>query len=259
MRASFVTLAAYDWRLLPTSIGAYYEHAAEILVGLDGQRLTWAGQPFELDRAVLEATLMAIDPERKIHIVEANYCHHGRTPMQNDCAEREYLAACAREDWVVEVDADELLDDVPALFTAMAAAPDGYQVFGTWRDIWKVIGSHALVVRSSDNLCALATRSRHRNYARQTGERAWIATTTVEHLTLGRSDTEVAQKLTGWSHATQVRPRFLDLWRAATLENYEALRNVHPFRPARWPALEAVPVSSLGWGGHLQRQGGASA
>jgi hypothetical protein len=249
LKATFITLAAYDWHLLPTSIAAYYDHADEILIGLDQERLSWSGLPFHLDRAALEQAIP--DLAGKIRIVEGAFYSPSRTPMENDCAERQALSAEAANEWTVEVDADEIVTDVPALFDAMAETPPGRQVFGLWRDVFKVQGETALVVDTNLLLCALATRSRRRVLARQSGERAEFTPVIVEHLTLGRSRAEVAQKLASWSHSDQVKAGFLERWDAIDLDNFEEVRNVHPFKSERWPRLHAVPVAELAWGAHL--------
>lgn len=248
MHASFVTLACYDWRLLPTSIAAYYEHAEEILVGLDLDRITWGGKPFELDRAELVAALAAIDPARKIRILEGVF-HSPARGQVNGTAERERLARHAHGEWIVEVDADELIRDVPALLAAMEEAPPGWQVCGTWRNVFKVIGNTALVVDDDNSVCALATRLRTRERAKLTGE--WplvVPGLTVEHLITARADAELALKLQSWGHMDDVSPGWIDRWRSVTLENYAEVRDLHYFEPRWWPSLKAVPVANLGWG-----------
>lgn len=248
MRATFVTLAAYDWRLLPTSMAAYYDHADEILVGLDCDRVTWGGKLFALDRAELERALP--DPAGKIQIVEGMF--HGPARGQaNGTAERQFLANIARNDWIVEVDADELVLDVPALLATMARTPVGMQVCGVWRNVFKVIGDTALVVDSSESVCALATRNRSRLRAKLTGEVPVVAPVVVEHLTMARSRDELALKLASWGHMDDVLPGWLASWDSVTLENYAAARNLHPFEPGWWPRLRAVPVAELGWRAHL--------
>ena len=242
MKASFVTLAAYDWRMLPRSIAAYYDYADEILIGLDANRISWSGVPFSLHVSELLAAIP--DPGRKIRVVERDFCLHAE-PMANDCFERERLAHEARNPWIVEIDADEFLRDVPALFSAMEAAPEDEQIYGSWVDVVKVIGNVALVADSDLRLVALATRSRSRKYARQTGERARYAPVEVLHFTTSRTEEDLARKLRSWSHSKQVRPDFLSQWRSVSLENYRAAKNLHPFIPEQWPALKAIAVSEL--------------
>jgi hypothetical protein len=244
MPASFVVPVAYDWRLLPASMAGYYDTADEILVGIDVNRRTWAGTAFDLPRDELRAELP--DPDGKIRIIEGDFYDPGRTPIENDCREREYLARESRNDMVIEVDADESVDGA-ALVAAAEQMPPGRQLYAPWLQVFKVIGDTALLVDNTHGgeLCALATRSRSRRYARQTGEPPVVADLQVLHNTMGRSDAEVAQKLAGWGHAHQVRPGFLDLWRSVSLENYRNARDFHPFSPKRWPALKVTPLASL--------------
>jgi len=243
MSVSFCVPVAYDWRLLPASMAGYYDVADEIIVGVDENRRTWAGTAFDLNMSSLMSALP--DPDRKIRFVEESFFDPRSTPIENDCRERERLALHARNDLVAEVDADELVDGA-ALVAAAERLPTGHQLYAPWSHVFKVIGDTALIVDDPNGgeLCALATRSRRRRFARQTGEPAEPADFVVHHNTLGRSETEVAEKLFGWGHADQVRPGFLDMWRSIGLENYRDARNVHPFIPMRWPGLKAAPLST---------------
>lgn len=244
MRATFVTLAAYDWRMLPASIASYYAYADEIIVGLDVNRRSWSGTQFGLDdRDLAEALSPYTD---KITVVTDDFFNAHQSPLQNDRAERERLAKSARNNWVVEVDADEVLSDADALLAAMESCPPGCQVYAQeWTQVYKVISDTALVVTPSLQLCALATRSRARKLARQTGEPPVVAPVEVVHWTMGRDEADLVQKLASWSHSHQVRPGFLDQWRSVTLENYRAAKDLHYFRASAWPGLRAVPVSQL--------------
>jgi hypothetical protein len=232
-KASFVTLACYDWRLLPTSIAAYHDAADEVLIGLDYDRRTWSGTPFECDRSALEYALRDFP---KCRIVEDQFSL-GRKPLENDCAEREYLARLTRNPWVVEVDADEIVDGA-AIVRALSDVPRGRQLFGLWKDVLKVDGDTALLrdTSSGGRLCALATRSRTRRYARETGEPIYVAPIEVEHLTTARPEPELRQKFAGWGHSDTCPNDALDKWRELS---------------ARSPSVVAVPVSSLRWSSHI--------
>jgi hypothetical protein len=243
MSSTFITLASYDWRLLPQSIAGYHGIADEVLVGLDAGGLTWAGAATGLSRAQLE---LALAPFPKARIVEGNFFDASKAPIDNDTAERAHLAGLAQGEWIVEVDADEIVDG-HALLLDLHQVPPATQVYASWLNVFKVIDGVALVVDDRRHLAPLATRSRIRKRSRVTGEAMWLARQEVPHLTLGRSEAEVAQKLSNWGHAPQVRPGFFDLWRSIDLGNYRDVRNVHPFIPDRWPVLKAVETGSLPW------------
>lgn len=229
-KATFVTLACYDWRLLPTSIAAYHDVADEVLIGLDRDRLTWSGPPFSLDRSALEHALRDFP---KCRIIEDRFYQPNLTPLQNDCRERSRLARLARNEWVVEVDADEIVDGA-AIVAELPRVPDGHQLYGFWRDILKVDGDTALLrdTRAGGKLCALATKSKARKYARQTGEPPHVADITVEHLTTARPEQELAQKYRSWGHSDTISQSALADWRNLTPQS---------------PGVTAVPINSLRW------------
>ncbi len=247
---SFITLAAYDWTMLPTSISAYYNQADEILVGLDQNRRTWSGTSFDLPYSELWETLNQIDPDHKIQIIEGDFYNPSRTPLHNDTSEREVLASVTKGDWIVEVDADEIIDAKGLLEELPQAV--GRQVCIRWQNIYKVIGDTALMVDTDLHFGPVATKSRNRRQSRRTREPIYLSNTRMEHLTCGRPQAALEAKLSGWGHSTETRPSFLSQWENTTLANYSSVRDFHQFIPGLWPSLKAVPVSALKWSDYLK-------
>jgi hypothetical protein len=119
---TFITMLAYDYRYAFAAIGSYYELADEIILGLDRDRLTWMRQAFTIDMDEVHAFIAALDKERKIRIVEGDF-HAADHPMANDALERSALSVqAAPGNWVVQIDADEILLN-GAQFTAARATP----------------------------------------------------------------------------------------------------------------------------------------
>jgi hypothetical protein len=245
MSRTFVTWASYDWRLLPESIAAYYEQADEILVGVDRDGLTWSGLPNGMDWKHFQEVMEAIDPAGKITLVVEPFFTAGKTPRENNDAGYRRLYQLAHGEWIVAVDADEVVTDVPALLKGMNGAPMGRQVYGRWTNVFKVIGDTALVVTPETHLCALATRSREPVRAKLTEELPFYVPVVVQHNTLGRSEAEVALKLASYGHRDDVRPGFFEFWKAVDLTNYQTVRDCHPFIPSQWPGLTAIPLKDL--------------
>ena len=50
IKKSAISLISYDAnRFLADSIKKYYEYVDEIVLGIDKDRITWSGNPFEID------------------------------------------------------------------------------------------------------------------------------------------------------------------------------------------------------------------
>ena len=70
IKKSAISLISYDAnRFLCDSIERYYNYVDEIVLGIDQDRITWSGNPFEIDEDVLWKDLSVIDGDSKITIV----------------------------------------------------------------------------------------------------------------------------------------------------------------------------------------------
>lgn len=250
---SFVTLLAYDYRFAASCIASYYDIADEIILGVDADRLSWSGNKFELDLAQIRAELAAIDPAKKIKIVEDDF-HSQASPTENDTHERSILSwECREENWVVQIDADEILLNAREFRDWMLAreragadqeAPAGC-VMATWTTVFKIFGNKALVIDPAfRETPPVATRLRGQYViARHTDEAQELSPLELLHYSFGRTPEEVLQKLNNWSHSRDFdTDAFFQMWQSVTLANYREYRNIHPLNGTNWPGLVEVDV-----------------
>ena len=109
IKKSAISLISYDAnRFLCDSIERYYNYVDEIVLGIDKDRITWSGNPFEIDEDVLWKDLSVIDGDSKITIVEENF-HQSKVAIENDNYERNFLKQECTHEWIVSIDADEML------------------------------------------------------------------------------------------------------------------------------------------------------
>ncbi|MBV8279030.1 MAG: hypothetical protein JO170_27730 [Verrucomicrobia bacterium] len=110
MRLNAYVLAA-DPAWIQVSVLSYYEIVDTLVVSYDKRGIGWSGVPIPVDECV--ALLRAIDKDRKIKFISGDFSARNRSPMDSDtyqrrCALEESSANC---DWVLMVDADEVLPD----------------------------------------------------------------------------------------------------------------------------------------------------
>ena len=109
IKKSAISLISYDAnRFLCDSIKRYYDYVDEIVLGIDKDRITWSGNPFEIDEDALWKELSTIDGDSKITIVEEDF-HQSKVAIENDNYERNFLKQETKHDWIVSIDADEML------------------------------------------------------------------------------------------------------------------------------------------------------
>jgi hypothetical protein len=247
---SFITPLAYDWKYAFSAIRSYYAIADEIILGLDADRISWANKPFLFDDQAVARFIAEIDRDKKIRIIQGNF-HAQKTPMENDTAERKQLGAvCRPGNWVVQIDTDEILLN-PLEFKSFMdhwMHPDA-TIEASWQPVYKIIGNKALVVGGRPETTPVATREPQRyRYARVTNQPICVSPLRLLHLTFCRSEEEVLQKLTNWSHTTDVDVnKCFDMWRTVNLDNYHQLKNFHAVHGPLWPHLEIMewPPKSL--------------
>jgi len=248
---SFVTPLAYDWKYAFSAIRSYYAIADEIILGIDRDRISWSGKPFVFDDQALAAFIADVDQAGKIRVIEGNY-HGAHWPMANDTGERRELGlACRPGNWVVQIDSDEILLNAGVFKTFMDGLGQDCCVRGLWLPVYKIVGNKALVVAGRAEKTSVATRSPQRyKLSRDTDQAQVDSPLHMLHLTWGRTEEELRQKLTNWSHSRDFdSAAAVNLWRSVTLENYQQLRNLHPMDGPNWPYLEVMDWDAAAVGG----------
>jgi hypothetical protein len=255
---SFVTTLAYDWKYAFEAIRSYYAVAEEIILGLDADRISWSKKQFAFDDKAVAEFIAAIDTDKKIRIIEGNF-HTRDAPMDNETAERRQLgAACRAGNWVVQIDADEILLNPLQLKNFLDGMAQDACASASWLPVYKIIGNKALVVGGRMEATPVATRSPQRyRMARNTDQSSVLSPLNLLHLSWCRTEEELVQKLTHWGHSTEIDlEKTVGLWRDTTLENYHQRRNFHPLNPSLWEFLEIAdwPPKVLTNRGHVDQQ-----
>jgi hypothetical protein len=241
---SFITLLSFDYRYAFGAIRSYYPIADEIILGLDAQRLSWSGKRFEIDMDRVRAFIAQIDTGRKIRIVEGDF-HSQPDPLRNDTAERSALShECAADNWIVQIDCDEILLNAAEFRHWMLTAKPQVAVLATWITVFKMFGRQALVIDPPVEVVPIATRLRGAYAgARVTLEDYCQSPLQLLHFSWGRTPQELRQKLENWSHREHLDVEaFYKLWESVTPENYRDFKNFHPVNGPKWPALRLTTL-----------------
>jgi hypothetical protein len=172
--------------------------------------------------------------------------------MENDTNERNVLSqSCAPANWVVQIDADEILLNATEFVTWMEQNDrnlGGYSVAAQWITVFKQFGQQALVVSPATEMASIATRSRGEFVLARNTSRSMVASPLrLLHFSWGRSPEQLTQKLRNWSHARDFNvDEYYQRWAGLTLENYQQWQDFHPVVPALWKKLEIVTIMKNG-------------
>jgi hypothetical protein len=266
---SLVMPVAYDWALAGAAIDAVAPYVDRIIIGLDCEARTWAGHFFDEGDGRQADSLghwrrKLVDRyPGQVRVVWGAFSWKG-DPLANETAERCALAlarlstdegrdagpAIRPGEWVLSLDADEIMlnpGDLPAL---IASADPVYQYAGAWMDVVKVFEGSALVVEPiGKNFAPILSPAGLRfETARFTGQPLRPCALRMLHMTWGRSPDDLRRKLTSWGHAAEVDvPAVMRWWEALTPDpaTWAHVRDFVPYPSApTWPALRLVDLGA---------------
>ncbi|MBI2815139.1 MAG: hypothetical protein HYX71_12740 [Opitutae bacterium] len=237
---------AYDCRYAYRSLEKIYDIADEVVLGIDRDRISWSGKPFEFDKVEFLTAVAAIDRRKIVRLVEDDF-HSEPTPMANDAGERNKLSAhCRPGHWIIQIDSDEQAVNAKDFRTWLARADRTCDVQARWITVFKTFGDKCLVANEPDGRVSVGTTVPGiYRYARDTGQRKLPSNLLLLHFSWGRTRAELAQKLANWSHSADFDTgRFLQLWDTVTLENYPQFRDFHPLHPPLWSRLSLITLQA---------------
>lgn len=262
-KISAISLVSYDAEYLPASIESYYQYVDEIILGVDKNRITWSGNTFTFAESELWEKLKAIDTKNKISVIEEDFCQ-SNIAIENDNYERNLLKSHCSNDWVISIDADEVLLNAKDYFYNYCPLVAKYKtkvdICMTWATPYKIIGDQALVIANEDgtpffgeNQGVMTSKDSTYVYARWTdksasGANRLISPLVAIHWSLCRTEAALYEKINNIGHSDIVeKDPFFQIWKQVTLDNYHTMRNFKTsgLGQAQWPRLISMPVKDI--------------
>lgn len=267
-------LLAADPTWLRSSVTAYYDLVDELVVSYDEDGLGWTGAPVQTDRCL--DMLRALDVSSKMRFVGGHFSRPA-DPLLGDALQRAgAIGACdPAADWVVQLDADELLPDGRALLEAMEMANHNDLTAVEWplQVLYRRLGPGryltvlnddssihydyglAIAIRRDARLAGVRgvtgprlrmavrgdRRSLHQQHARSEGELridSLEPSQAIIHNSWARSPSQLWHKTRSWGHHMPLKgPLYFGLvWYPSPL-TWRVLHQVHPFSHGLWPRL----------------------
>ncbi len=239
-------LASYDWILLKNSIPRIYDDADRIVIAVDKERRTWAGNKFDIPDSFFH-WIKSIDKQQKIEIYEDDFFVPHLSPMENDTRERNLLARFMGEGgWHIQIDADEYFLDFNVFVGKLKEleADSPISVFCRLLPLIKKINDGYLLVdfKNSDyETFPVATNNPVYMSARRNEDPFVLFDDLVVHETWARSDDELKAKLDNWGHRDDFHVQsYYNLWLALDEHNCRYISDFHPLESRLWPSLKFV-------------------
>jgi len=248
---SVITLLAYDYEYMLLSLPRYIDLVDEVIIGLDSERKTWAGNSFDIPDIFFQR-LKQLDKNNKIRIVEDKFYVPGLKTMELETRERNILSTkTTHQSWILSIDADEiLLNAQDTLDFLRHFENDSLCLYGLWIVLYKSVGDTMfLIENNTDRLefVPMATKNREGFIeGRKTEERVSLFPALSLHYAWARERSQLQRKLGNWGHKEDFdTEQILCKWDDLNEHNFHQYNNFHPVDPPVWSKLKAVNIQFL--------------
>jgi hypothetical protein len=268
---------AADAEFVERSVASYYDLVDRLVVSYDESGRAWNGARIDVEDCL--GRLRGLD---KVELCGGSFCRPDLAPMAAETAQRTDALAAAADgaDWVLQIDADEVLPDASALLAALRAAGELGLPAVEWpmRVLFRSLGrgrylevcdvdggdryeypgaiavrpgtplAHARRVDSPFLRVVVNGDERSLQVARPAAENETRLELlgpqqAILHYSWAGSRARIRSKVDSWGHTDgwHTRAYYLLRWRPAPLL-WRTMRDFHPFAGELWPALKVVQL-----------------
>jgi hypothetical protein len=237
---NIVFLISYDYAFIKTSLPLVYKSADEIVISVDINRITWAGNKYSFDESILD-WIKIQDTDKKIKIYQENFYVAENTAMQNETRQRQLSAnQFAKPGWVVQLDVDEYFLNFNSFITKLKTlnryllkpAQNNVDIAVNWMNLFKRNEEGYFVVSKPLQPIRIATNFPQYDVARSTNSFTIFTPFIMVHDTWARSEEEILTKVNNWGHKDDFDTAvFFKKWKNLTIENYKEYKNFNPVKP----------------------------
>ncbi len=245
-------LVAYDYEMLKYSLPTVYNEADKIVLALDKDRTTFAGERFSIDPSFF-AWLIDFDEAKKISVYEDGFYVPGMNTMEAETRKRNMLAVhMGAGGWHIQIDVDEYFIDFAALVRELRSLEEKYTgapitLRAYWCSIFKISAEGFFLIEGGRENFALATNNPVYERARYNhSNQNFTLNHVVLHQSWGRTEEDLEKKLRNWSHNTDFDTEdYFRFWKSIDAYNYKYFHDFHPLYPAYWKSLKFIEAETV--------------
>jgi hypothetical protein len=244
-------LVSYDYEAIKNSLPLVYEYADKIVLAVDKDGKTWAGNSFTI-ADTFWAWIKEIDIQHKIEVYRDSFYVEGLTSLQCDTRERNMLGKYMGEGgWHVQIDADEYFVDfksfVDFLHELDIKKKHINHVTMEWLTLYKKLPSGYLFIKEDGSGTSIATTKPNYICCRITERpQKVLYPQRIIHDSWARTEQDLLTKLNNWGHKDDFNTEgYFHYWKAINEKNYMFVHNFHPITPAAWGELDYIEANDL--------------
>lgn len=251
-----IFLLSYDYEYIKNSLPCIYAEATKILISIDVNRVSWAGNKYEFDETIIE-WIKEYDSESKIQFFEDNFYVPENTPMQNETRQRQLSADyLGKGGWTIQLDVDEYFIDFDSFVTFLNKLPIKYLkdpaknkivITANWLNLFKKDENGYFVVSKPLSPIRIATNFPYYAVARDNKALTLFTTFIIIHNTWARSKEEILFKINNWGHKNDFDTKaFYFKWLNLSQINFKTYINFNPIHPYNTLGnLEYIKVKNI--------------
>lgn len=253
MRPIYVgILVSYDYELIKKSIPPVYEYADKIVLAVDKEGKTWAGNPIQISDEFW-LWVKKFDVKNKIEIYRDSFYVEEFNTMQCDTRERDMLAKYLGAGcWQIQLDADEYFVDFKSFVDYLHWLDKKKKYINSvtveWLSLYKnTKNGYLFITNGGGEVRSFATTKPERKYCRLVPKPKEIFySQRIIHDSWSRTEQEMWMKITNWGHNKDFDTEgYFEYWKAINEKNYMFVRNFHPMFPEMWEGLEYVEAKDI--------------
>jgi hypothetical protein len=248
-------LVSYDYELIKYSLPPIYEYADKIVLAVDKDNKTWAGEDIYIPDDFWQ-WIKSIDTKNKIEIYRDSFYIKNLTALQCDTRERIMLAKYMGYDngWHIQIDSDEYFIDFKHFVEYLSYLDLKKTYINTVEirliTLFKRTENGFLMVKDDIGRGYLQIATRNPNYIRARtlsypGITAFYPQQLV-HDSWARSEEDLWKKLKNWGHNIDFNIEdYFHFWKTIDNINYKFIRDFHPLCPNYWKSLNYVEGKNI--------------
>ncbi|MDR0830522.1 MAG: hypothetical protein LBN95_10510 [Prevotellaceae bacterium] len=247
-------LVSYDYELIKKSLPLIYQYADKIVLAVDKDGKTWAGNNIDIPTIFFE-WIKDYDTDSKIEIYRDSFYQEGFTAPELDTRERNMLGKYMGEGgWFIQLDADEYFIDfkhfVDFLHHIDKENPKIVTVEMAWITLYKQVSTGFFIVKGNSPEQPIATKNPNYDYIRYPVNYSMynsiLYNHRIVHESFARSEEDLWKKISNWGHKDDFNTKsYFKMWQAIDENNYKIFHNIHPLFPHTWGHLEFVKANDV--------------
>jgi len=241
-------LVSYDYSYLYLSINRIYDFVDKIYIAIDKDRLTWAGNKFEIPNSFFEK-IKEIDYLKKIIFYKDKFYVLELTPMECETRERNLLLKKMGRGWLIQLDSDEYVVNIKELINYLkkhrylnlicSLTPVVFQ--GTWITLFKQTKSGFLYIGGKEPFPLITNYPKVEDGRYNRKIVNFDSEIEVVHQSWARSEEEIMTKIQNWGHKNDFDTlHFFSFWKNLDEQNYKKVNNFHPLKDTNWSKLNYI-------------------